>query len=83
MAQYRCAIGLVTDAGELTAEGLCTGTIGTTPRGDGGFGYDPLFWPDAFTGRTMAEISLAEKNTISHRAEAFGHLPRLVAELLG
>ena len=83
MAQYRCAIGLVTAAGELTAEGTCTGTIGHTPRGDGGFGYDPYFWPDAFADRTMAEISLSEKNTISHRAQAFLQLPRLVKSLLG
>ena len=83
MAQYRCAIGLVTDAGELTAEGCCTGTIGHSPRGEGGFGYDPFFWPDAYPGRTMAEISLVEKNQISHRAQAFRNLPSLVAQLLG
>lgn len=83
MAQYRCAIGLVTASGELTAEGTCTGTIGTEPKGSGGFGYDPYFWPDAFPGQTMAEISLEEKNSISHRAQAFGHLPGLVQTLLG
>jgi len=82
MGQYRCAIGLVTEVGERTAEGRCAGIIGTTPRGTGGFGYDPLFWPDALPGRTMAEISLEEKNTISHRAEAFRQLPGLVAELM-
>jgi XTP/dITP diphosphohydrolase len=83
MGQYRCAIGLVTEAGERTADGCCTGIIGTSPKGSGGFGYDPLFWPDAFPGRTMAEISLEEKNTISHRAEAFRHLPDLLRDLLG
>ena len=83
MAQYRCAIGLVTEHGERTAEGTCTGIIGTTPKGSGGFGYDPFFWPDAYQGRTMAEISLEEKNRISHRAEAFRRLPDLVKELLG
>jgi XTP/dITP diphosphohydrolase len=83
VARYRCAIGLVTSAGERTAEGSCVGTIGSTAQGSGGFGYDPFFWPDAFPGRTMAEVSLQEKNTISHRAEAFKNLPRLVRELLG
>ena len=80
MAQYRCAIALVTSSGTLTAEGTCEGTIGTEPRGDGGFGYDPLFWPDACPGRTMAEVALAEKNTISHRAAAFAKLPGLLNE---
>ena len=78
MAQYRCAIALVTQSGTLTAEGTCEGTIGTAPRGDGGFGYDPLFWPVDYPGRTMAEGSLTEKNKISHRARAFAHLPELL-----
>jgi len=78
MAQYRCAIALVTDHGVLTAEGTCTGTIGQAPRGSGVFGYDPLFWPDALPGRTMAEVELEEKNTISHRAMAFAQLPGLL-----
>ena len=77
-APPRCAIALVTESGTLTAEGTCEGTIGTTPRGDGGFGYDPLFWPVDYPGRTMAEISLSDKNTISHRARAFAHLPALL-----
>lgn len=80
MAQYRCAIALVTDSGTFTAEGVCTGTIGHALRGTGGFGYDPLFWPDACPGRTMAEVALAEKNTISHRAAAFAKLPGLLDE---
>ena len=82
MAQYRCAIALVTDSGVFTAEGICTGTIGDAPRGSGGFGYDPLFWPDAFPGRTMAEVELGEKNTVSHRAAAFAHLPELLERAL-
>ena len=81
-AQYRCAIALVTPAGIETAEGICTGTIGHTLRGDGGFGYDPLFWPTAFPNRTMAEISLHEKNRISHRAAAFAHLPQMLKRAL-
>ncbi len=81
MGQYKCAIGLVTDRGTRTAEGICTGVIGTVAQGTGGFGYDPLFWPDDYPGRTMAEITLEEKNRISHRARAFLQLPGLVQAL--
>jgi XTP/dITP diphosphohydrolase len=82
-AQYRCAIGLITASGERTAEGCCTGVIGHAPVGDGGFGYDPYFWPTAFPDRSMAQVSMQEKNTISHRAQAFRQLPAMVAQLLG
>jgi XTP/dITP diphosphohydrolase len=51
--------------------------------GDGGFGYDPYFWPTAFPDRSMAQVSMQEKNTISHRAQAFRQLPAMVAQLLG
>ncbi|MGB0639170.1 MAG: RdgB/HAM1 family non-canonical purine NTP pyrophosphatase [Myxococcota bacterium] len=78
MAQYRCAIAFVTEQGTSTAEGICTGTIGHTLTGSGGFGYDPLFWPTDFPGRTMAQITLEEKNKISHRAAAFAHLPAML-----
>lgn len=82
MARYRCALALVTNKGVQTAEGICEGTIGHEPLGSGGFGYDPLFWPDAYLGRTMAEITLEEKNRISHRAQAFSHLPALLETVL-
>lgn len=78
MAQYRCAIALVTADGIQTAEGICTGTIGHALQGSGGFGYDPLFWPTAYPDRTMAEIAMDEKNRISHRAAAFAHLPGML-----
>ncbi len=81
-AQYRCAIALVTTKGIDTAEGICTGSIGHTLRGSGGFGYDPLFWPTAFPNRTMAEVELSEKNRISHRAAAFAHLPGMLTRAL-
>jgi XTP/dITP diphosphohydrolase len=71
---------LVDEAGDETvAEGACEGSIGFLPRGEGGFGYDPLFLPDATPGRTMAELSLAEKNAISHRGAAL----RALRDLLG
>ena len=79
-ARFRCVLALVTASGQWTAAGTCEGRIGDALRGEGGFGYDPLFWPDACPGRTMAEVALAEKNTISHRAAAFAKLPGLLNE---
>lgn len=67
-ARFRTAVALVTPAGgELVVEGVLEGSIGTERRGEGGFGYDPIFVVD---GRTLAEIPPGEKNTISHRARA-------------
>jgi len=80
-ARYRCALALVTDAGTASADGTCHGNIGEVARGDGGFGYDPLFWPTDYPGRTMAEVSMEEKNRISHRARAFSQLPDLLRQL--
>jgi XTP/dITP diphosphohydrolase len=58
------------DGRELMAEGAVTGTIATGARGDDGFGYDPVFVPDEGDGRTFAEMTLTEKNAISHRGRA-------------
>jgi XTP/dITP diphosphohydrolase len=70
-ARFRSAIVLVEqDGAEIVASGACEGSIGFIPRGEGGFGYDPLFLPEATPGRTMAELELAEKNAISHRGAA-------------
>ena len=80
-ARYRCAMALVTARGERTAEGTCWGTIASAPRGAGGFGYDPYFLPDAYPGRTMAEVTAEEKHRVSHRGQAFRALPELLAEL--
>ena len=57
-------------------EGECRGTIATSERGTRGFGFDPLFVPDDGDGRTFAEMSDDEKNTMSHRARAFNELAR-------
>jgi XTP/dITP diphosphohydrolase len=74
-ARFRCTIVFIgPDGVETVADGACDGRIGFEPRGDGGFGYDPLFEPDATPGRTMAELSLAEKNAISHRGAALRDL---------
>ncbi|MFV1971708.1 MAG: RdgB/HAM1 family non-canonical purine NTP pyrophosphatase [Acidimicrobiia bacterium] len=68
VARFRTAVALVTPQGEeLVVEGVLEGVITTERRGDGGFGYDPIFEVD---GRTLAEIPAEEKNKISHRAQA-------------
>ncbi|GHT78930.1 hypothetical protein FACS1894104_2800 [Actinomycetota bacterium] len=69
-ARFICSIVFIdSDGSELTAQGEFKGLIGTEPRGTMGFGYDPLFLPDEFNGqRTLAELTPAEKNQISHRA---------------
>ena len=71
--EYVCAIAFVDpgDGREETFEGRCAGVMTTAPRGTGGFGYDPAFVPvDESGGRTMAELSSAEKDAISHRGRA-------------
>jgi XTP/dITP diphosphohydrolase len=70
--RYRCVAAFV-DPGrglELARAGSCAGQILSAPRGDGGFGYDPLFLVPEL-GRTMAELPLEQKNRLSHRAAAF------------
>ena len=62
--------------GVTHGEGDCEGFVGTEPRGDGGFGYDPLFLPNDTPGKTMAELSADEKNAISHRFHALQNLAR-------
>ncbi len=70
-ADYRCALVFAdTDGSIFTSEGRCDGTVQMVPRGENGFGYDPYFYPAEYPGRTMAEISLAEKDRISHRGKA-------------
>jgi XTP/dITP diphosphohydrolase len=74
-ARYRCAAAFVDVAAgaEIVRAGACEGVLLTALRGSGGFGYDPLFLIPSL-GRTMAEINLAEKNKLSHRAAAFRSL---------
>jgi len=76
-ARYVCVIALIDESGEHLFRGTCEGEMILDPKGDGGFGYDPAFVPDA-TGtedrRTMAELSPEEKNSISHRGAAAGML---------
>ncbi|MGH8873515.1 MAG: RdgB/HAM1 family non-canonical purine NTP pyrophosphatase [Acidimicrobiia bacterium] len=76
-ARFRTAVALVMpDGSELVVEGVLDGVIAGAPRGSGGFGYDPVFEVE---GRTLSEMGVAEKNTLSHRARAL----RALAEALG
>lgn len=76
-ARFRTVVALVfPDGVELTAEGVLEGTITERPKGDSGFGYDPVF---ELEGRTLAEMGPEEKNRLSHRALAI----RALAESLG
>lgn len=80
-ARFRCVLALVGSGFERTAEGRCEGRIAEAPRGEHGFGYDPIFLPDEAPGRTMAELTMAEKNAISHRSRAFSQLPEMLRGL--
>jgi XTP/dITP diphosphohydrolase len=56
---------------EVVAHGVVEGTIAPEPKGNGGFGYDPVFVPDGADGRTFAEMAAHEKHALSHRGRAF------------
>jgi XTP/dITP diphosphohydrolase len=78
-ARYRCLAVLATPDGPVIhAEGTCEGTLLTTPRGTGGFGYDPIFLPEGWD-RTMAELEPAQKDRVSHRGRALRALRELPA----
>lgn len=69
-ARFRCAMAVAFSETEvLLAEGVLEGVIATEPRGEGGFGYDPVFLVPEL-GKTLAELSVDEKNALSHRARA-------------
>ena len=69
-ARFRCALAFVDTNGELlTCDGCCEGTILSTQQGTNGFGYDPLFYLEDLK-KTLAEITIEEKNKISHRGIA-------------
>lgn len=69
-ARFRCVIALATPSGEAALfQGECSGIVAFEPKGSGGFGYDPVFYLSQI-GKTMAELSLEEKNRLSHRALA-------------
>ena len=79
VARFRTvALVAYPDGTERWSEGEVTGTISAAPRGELGFGYDPIFIPDGLDGRTFAELAPEEKHGISHRGRAF----RALAETL-
>lgn len=84
-ARFRCVLALFdpfSDGALDTVEGSCEGYIARAPRGSGGFGYDPLFVVPELGHRVMAELSEAEKNSVSHRARAARALRPVLERLL-
>ncbi|GAB6155638.1 XTP/dITP diphosphatase [Desulfosporosinus burensis] len=82
-ARFRCALVVVTPEGEeFLTEGSVEGQILRQRRGTDGFGYDPLFYVPEYA-RTMAELTLTEKNKLSHRAQAFRKVIPILQTLRG
>ena len=73
-ARFHSSVVLVRGDEVLRGDGDCEGVVGHAPRGSHGFGYDPLFLPAETPGKTMAELTLDEKNQISHRFHALEDL---------
>ncbi|MET8199061.1 RdgB/HAM1 family non-canonical purine NTP pyrophosphatase [Micromonospora taraxaci] len=81
-ASFVCTVALVLPGGkEHLVDGRQSGQVLRAPRGDGGFGYDPIFLGDG-QDRTNAELTPAEKDAISHRGKALRELAKLVAKVL-
>ena len=80
-ARFRCVVALALPGGRVvTTEGACEGVIVDRPRGEGGFGYDPLFYVPRL-GKTFAQLDMSEKNLISHRGKAFDQAREVIASL--
>ena len=79
-AQFRTVISLILAGREYFFEGVCAGKIIDAPRGEGGFGYDPIFVPEG-ADRSFGEMSLAEKKEFSHRRKATDQLIAFLASL--
>ena len=75
-AAFECVLSLAVPTGPaLTYEGRCEGVITESMEGEGGFGYDPVFYYEPF-GKTFAQCSADEKNTVSHRGKALNEMAR-------
>jgi len=72
-ARFRCVVALIIAGKEICFEGKIDGRLLTAPQGEQGFGYDPVFCPDGYS-YSFAELSLEEKNRISHRGQAIRKL---------
>ncbi|MEW6240318.1 MAG: non-canonical purine NTP pyrophosphatase, partial [Chloroflexota bacterium] len=82
-ARFRATVAIATPRGDVElAEGICPGEIVPEERGTGGFGYDPIFLLQEM-GLTMAELSMDEKNRLSHRARAVQAARPILIRLLG
>jgi XTP/dITP diphosphohydrolase len=82
-ARFRCVVAIALPDGTVyTADGACEGQIGFAPRGEHGFGYDPVFVVAGYDGRTMAELTPEVKNRISHRARAVTAARPVLIQLL-
>ncbi|HEX8356700.1 MAG TPA: RdgB/HAM1 family non-canonical purine NTP pyrophosphatase [Segetibacter sp.] len=79
-ARIRTVIYLLLSGKEYSFEGVCNGTVATVPKGQMGFGYDPVFVPEGCT-KTFAEMTLQEKNTLSHRKKAFLKLQNFLSQI--
>jgi len=79
-ARFRTGISLILEGKEHRFEGVCEGTITDGPSGQEGFGYDPVFRPDAYT-ISFAEMEPDEKNQISHRAKAVHELVQFLNKM--
>lgn len=83
-AVFRTVVAVVNDKGEMhLLRGECRGMISDVERGDQGFGYDAVFVPNDGDGRTFAEMSPEEKDTVSHRSRALAQLPLLIDRITG
>jgi len=76
-AQFRTVVTLIDGTGTCQVDGIVRGQIATEERGDGGFGYDPVFIPEGYD-KTFAELPAEIKNSISHRARAMSELKKLL-----
>jgi XTP/dITP diphosphohydrolase len=80
-ARFRCVIAVAKPEGEVElCSGECPGLIAFEPAGSGGFGYDPVFYLPEL-GKTMAELSLSEKNQVSHRGRAARQVPVVLKKM--
>jgi XTP/dITP diphosphohydrolase len=80
-AHFQCVLSIAVPSGPaLTYEGRCAGTIIDEQRGDSGFGYDPIFFFEEY-GKTFAELSMEEKNKVSHRGKALEEVKSEITEI--
>lgn len=82
-ARFRCVVALASPDGLIhTAEGVCEGVVALAPAGDGGFGYDPVFYlPER--QKTMAQLPASHKHLISHRGRAIANMVPTLRKVLG